>query len=77
MHKENELYILIGDGVKQSKRGRRILCVKKLFQESENSAKSDFFGYHSIAQFIYVETKNPNTACPSVKYRVEVSGLAG
>lgn len=38
-YKENGLSVLIGDGVKQSKEGGRIPGVKKLFQESEGSAR--------------------------------------
>jgi simple sugar transport system permease protein len=38
LYKEGNLHVLVGDGVKQSKEGRRMPGVKKLFQESENSA---------------------------------------
>jgi hypothetical protein len=38
--------ILIGDGVKQSKEGRKMPCVKRLFQESENSAKPEYIFGH-------------------------------
>ncbi len=46
LYKEGNLYILVGDGVKQSKEGRRIPGVKKLFQESENSAKPEYIHRH-------------------------------
>lgn len=46
IYKENGFCVLIGDGVKQSKEGRRIPGVKKLFQESENSAKPQFIHGH-------------------------------
>lgn len=36
----------MGDGVKQSKEGRRMPGVKKLFQESENSAKPEYIHGH-------------------------------
>ena len=39
LYRKGGLHILVGDGVKQSKEGRRMPRVKKLFQESENSAK--------------------------------------
>ena len=45
-YRENGLCVLIGDGVEQSKEGRRIPGVKKLFQESENSAKPQYIHGH-------------------------------
>ena len=41
LYKEGGLHVLVGDGVKQSKEGRRMPGVKKLFQESENSAEPE------------------------------------
>lgn len=38
--------VLVGDGVKQAKEGRRMPAVKKLCQESENSAKPEFIHGH-------------------------------
>jgi hypothetical protein len=38
--------ILIGDGVKQSKEGRKMPAVKRLHQESENSAQAEFINGH-------------------------------
>jgi len=38
--------ILIGDGVKQSKEGRKMPGVKRLHQESENSAKAEYIFGH-------------------------------
>lgn len=46
LYKEGNLHILVGDGVKQSKEGRRMPGVKKLFQESENSAKPQYIHGH-------------------------------
>ena len=46
LYKEGNLHVLVGDGVKQSKEGRRMPGVKKLFQESENSAKPEFIHGH-------------------------------
>jgi len=34
--------VTVGDGVKKSKEGRKISCVKKLHQESENSGKAEY-----------------------------------
>lgn len=38
--------ILVGDGVKQSKEGRRMPGVKKMHQESENSSKGEYIFGH-------------------------------
>ena len=46
IYKEGKFCVLIGDGVKQSKEGRRMPGVKKLFQESENSAKPEYIHGH-------------------------------
>lgn len=45
LYQEGNLY-LVGDGVRQSKEGRRIPGVKKLFQESENSVKPKYIHEH-------------------------------
>ena len=44
--KEDGRYILIGDGVKQPKEGRRTPGVKKLHQESDNSSKGEYIHGH-------------------------------
>ena len=44
--KEGEYTILIGDGVKQAKEGKRMPGVKKQFQESENSSKPEYIFGH-------------------------------
>ncbi|MEI3612359.1 hypothetical protein [Pseudogracilibacillus sp. SO30301A] len=38
----NDMVVLIGDGMRQSKEARRMPGVKKLHQESENSSKAEF-----------------------------------
>jgi len=38
--------VLMGDGVKESKEGRKMPCVKKLCQESENSSKDSYIHGH-------------------------------
>ena len=43
---ENGMPILIGDGVKQSKEGRKMPGVKRLHQESENSGKAEYIFGH-------------------------------
>jgi hypothetical protein len=44
--KEAGRFILIGDGVKQSKEGRKMPGVKKLHQESDNSSKGEYIHGH-------------------------------
>jgi hypothetical protein len=44
--KENAMPILIGDGTKEGKEGRKMPCVKKLYQESENSSKASYIFGH-------------------------------
>jgi hypothetical protein len=43
---EDGMPILVGDGVKQSKEGRKMPGVKRLHQESENSGKAEFIWGH-------------------------------
>ena len=42
LYLENGMAIMIGDGVKESKEGRRTPGVKRLHHESENSGKSNY-----------------------------------
>jgi hypothetical protein len=54
---ENGLPVLIGDGVKQSKEGKKMPGVKRLHQESENSGKSEYiFGHMFGAIGVLVES---------------------
>jgi len=46
IHKVDGYTILIGDGVKQSKEGKKMPAVKKLYQESENSSKPNYMYGH-------------------------------
>ena len=46
IHREKGRAVIIGDGVKQPKEGRSMPGVKKLFQESENSAKPQYIFGH-------------------------------
>jgi len=43
---ENGMVVLIGDGVKQSKEGKKMPGVKRLHQESENSSKPEYIFGH-------------------------------
>jgi hypothetical protein len=44
--KENAMPILVGDGTKEGKEGRKMPCVKKHHQESENSSKASYIFGH-------------------------------
>lgn len=44
--KQRDAVIMVGDGVKESKEGRRIPGVKRLHQESDNASKSDYIWGH-------------------------------
>jgi hypothetical protein len=44
--KEEDRYIIIGDGVKQAKEGRKMPGVSKLHQESDNSSKGEYIHGH-------------------------------
>lgn len=46
IYKVGDYAVLIGDGVKQSKEGKRMPGVKKLHQESENSSKAPYIHGH-------------------------------
>ncbi len=74
-YKENGLSVLIRDGVKHSKESRCIPGVKKLFQESENSAKAAVYPCH-ICFSAYGErapfTYNTNNS-ESTRGRIRVS----
>ena len=40
---ENGMPILVGDGVKQGKEGKKMPCVKRLHQESDTVSKATYF----------------------------------
>lgn len=46
LYRVRDMVVMIGDGVKQSKEGRFMPGVKKLHQESENSAKGEYIFGH-------------------------------
>jgi len=46
LHEVHGQPLLIGDGVKSGKEGRKMPCVKKLHQESENSSKGSYIHGH-------------------------------
>lgn len=76
LYRESEFHVLIGDGVKQSKEGRRIPGVKKLYQESENSAKSQYIHGHMFGGLGVLAGDIRNWACIPLSIRLH-DGLQG
>lgn len=70
LYREGTHYILVGDGVKQSKEGRRMPGVKKLFQESENSAKPDYIHGHMFGGLGILAGNTRNWACIPLSIRL-------
>ena len=70
IYKEVSLHVLVGDGVKQPKEGRRMPGVKKLFQESENSSKPEYIHGHMFGG-LGILTGNPGDwACVPLSIRL-------
>ena len=46
LYTESGMPVMVGDGTKKSKEGKKMPCVKRLHQESENSAKPSFIFGH-------------------------------
>ena len=59
IQKVDGMNILIADGVKQSKEGRKMPGVKKLHQESENSGKPEYIFGHMFG-FVGILAGNPS-----------------
>ena len=70
LYKEGNLHVLVGDGVKQSKEGRRMPGVKKLFQESENSAKPEYIHGHMFGGLGILAGSVRNWACIPLSIRL-------
>ena len=70
LYKEGNFHILVGDGVKQSKEGRRMPGVKKLFQESGNSAKPDHIHGHMFGGLGILAGNPGNWACIPLSIRL-------
>ena len=60
---ENGMPILIGDGVKQSKEGRKMPGVKRLHQESENSSKPEYIFGHLFGVIGVIVGSGENLFC--------------
>ena len=70
LYKEGKLYVLVGDGVKQSKEGRRMPGVKKLHQESENSAKPGYIHGHMFGGLGILAGSTRSWACIPLSIRL-------
>ena len=68
--KEGGFCVLVGDGVKQSKEGRRMPGVKKLFQESENSAKPEYIHGHMFGGLGILAGGDKERACVPLSIRL-------
>ncbi len=70
LYKEGNFHVLVGDGVKQSKEGRRMPGVKKLFQESENSAKPEYIHGHMFGGLGVLAGSARSWACIPLSIRL-------
>ena len=70
LYMEGNFHVLVGDGVKQSKEGRRMPGVKKLFQESENSAKPEYIHGHMFGGLGILAGSVRNWACIPLSIRL-------
>lgn len=70
LYKEGDFHVLVRDGVKQSKEGRRMPGMKKLFQESENSAKPEFIHGHMFGWLGVLSGSVRNWACIPLSIRL-------
>ena len=70
LYQEGGFHVLVGDGVKQSKEGRRIPGVKKLCQESENSAKPQFIHGHMFGGLGILAGSIRSMACVPLSIRL-------
>jgi len=75
--KDNRLYklngrtLLLGDGTKQPKEGRHMPGVKKMFQESENSAKPEFMFGHMYGGIGAVIHQDLNYFCTPLDMNIQ------
>ena len=70
LYQEGAFHVLVGDGVKQSREGRRIPGVKKLCQESENSAKPQFIHGHMFGGLGILAGSIRSMACIPLSIRL-------
>ena len=61
--KHGDAVVIVGDGVKESKEGRRMPGVKRLHQESGNSSKADYIWGHLFGGIGALAEKDGKTFC--------------
>ena len=66
LYKEGPFHVMVGDGVKQPKEGRRMPGVKKLFQESENSSKPEYIHGHMFGGLGILAGNPGDWACVAI-----------
>ena len=70
LYQEGGFHVLAGDGVKQAKEGRRMPGAKKLFQESENSAKPAYIHGHMFGGLGILAGNPRSWACIPLSIRL-------
>ena len=70
LYREGNYHVLVGDGVKQSKEGRRMPGVKKLLQESQNSAKPEYIHGHMFGGLGILAGNERSWACIPLSIRL-------
>ena len=70
LYKEGSFHVRVGAGVKQAKEGRCMPGVKKLFQESENSAKPEYIHGHMFGGLGILAGSIRNWACIPLSIRL-------
>jgi hypothetical protein len=68
--KEGDYAVLIGDGVKQPKEGKRMPGVKKLHQESENSKKAEYMLGHMFGAIGVLMGNESKMYCTPISIRI-------
>ena len=76
LYKDGNFHVLIGDGVKHSKKGRLMPGVKKLFQESKNPAKPEYIRRHIFGGLGILVGNVRNWACILLSIRLHDGLLA-
>ena len=70
VHSVDDMYVLIGDGIKVSKEGRKMPSVKKLCQESGNSAKPKYMFGHMYGAIGALIGNGTNYFCTLLSMRL-------
>ncbi len=71
LYRESGRAVLVGDGVKQSKEGRFMPGVKKLFQESENSSKPEYIFGHMFGGLGILTGSLPKWFCIPLRFNIQ------